>query len=31
LMEELVDPAPAEQFFGLRFEDLESGLRRYLK
>ncbi len=30
LMEELIDPRPAEQYFGLEFEDLETGLRRYL-
>lgn len=30
LMEELVDPAPTEQTFGLRFRSLEEGLRTYL-
>lgn len=30
LMEEKVDPKPAEQVFGTKFEDLETGLRRYL-
>ena len=30
LMEELIDPRPAAQYFGLEFEDLETGLRRYL-
>ena len=30
LMEERVDPRPAEQFFGMKFESLETGLRRYL-
>jgi len=30
LMEERVDPRPAEEFFGMKFESLEAGLRRYL-
>lgn len=30
LMEERVDPSPAEEFFGMKFESLETGLRRYL-
>ena len=30
LMEERVDPRPAEEFFGMKFESLETGLRRYL-
>lgn len=30
LMEERVDPRPAEEFFGMKFETLETGLRRYL-
>jgi uncharacterized protein YbjT (DUF2867 family) len=28
--EEIVDPRPTEEFFGMKFEDLETGLRRYL-
>lgn len=31
LMEELVDPSEAIRAFGIRFERLEDGLRRYLK
>lgn len=30
LMEERVNPRPAEEFFGMKFETLETGLRRYL-
>ncbi len=30
LMEEKVDPRPAEEYFGMKFEKLESALRRYL-
>jgi hypothetical protein len=30
LMEEKTDPRNAEQYFGMKFESLESGLRRYL-
>jgi len=30
LMEERVDPRPAEEFFGIKLETLETGLRRYL-
>jgi uncharacterized protein YbjT (DUF2867 family) len=29
-MEERVDPRPTEEYFGIRFEELESALRRYL-
>jgi uncharacterized protein YbjT (DUF2867 family) len=29
-MEERVDPRPAEEYFGIRFEELERALRRYL-
>jgi hypothetical protein len=31
LMEELVDPSAAIRVFGITFERLEDGLRRYLK
>lgn len=31
LMEEIVDPRPAEALFGVTFERLEDGLRRYLR
>jgi uncharacterized protein YbjT (DUF2867 family) len=31
LMEQSVNARPVEEFFAMRFEDLETGLRRYLK
>ena len=30
MMEEIVDPKPAEALFGVKFEALESGLRKYV-
>ena len=31
LMQEKIDPGPAEKAFGLRFEDVETALRRYVR